>query len=66
MYNAYLIQIESDAEIHIGEFKKLSTALAHVRCACHEYGISKFDWVVEKYNNGILVNTRSSLQGLQG
>ena len=64
-YRAYLLQIEHSDEIPIGSFSKLSPALRAAKAACIKKGIREWDWIVDKHDDGILINRRSSIAGLE-
>ena len=52
-------------EISLGEFDRLSKALAVARQAARERGWNDWDWCVEKYEDGQMINRRSSVAGFE-
>ena len=64
-YIVYLKSVDTSAEIQVGSYTNLSNALSNARCGCQEHGATKWDWVVDKYQDYTLVNRRSSTAGFE-
>lgn len=64
-YSAFLEEYDGYTEISLGDFSKLSKALAVAKAACYEKGKDKWDWIVEKYIDGKRVSVRSSVAGYE-
>lgn len=64
-YHAWLLEVEHSAEAHLGYFRTLSKALLKAKVSCRERGVANWDWIVEKWDNGEVVNVRSSIYGFE-
>jgi hypothetical protein len=61
IYKSWLLHAEDTGEITIGEYQKLQKAMLAAKLACRDYGKADWDWIVDKYQDGELINSRSSL-----